>query len=93
MEQKNKLNNPIHHQKQMSQNKIMEQEPPSEENDTTTFSLLLQNERQEVLSIHLPCLINFVVYFVVPMGIFPMENLGCFLQGKPAVTVTLPSLN
>ena len=33
-------------------------------------------------------------HFVVPMGISPMENLGCFSpQGKPAATVALPYPN
>ena len=25
-----------------------------------------------------------VFYFLVPMGIFQMQNLGCFPRGKPA---------
>ena len=45
----------------------------------------------------LTCIVIFCcvcfVHFVVPMGISPMGNLGCFPQGKPAATVVLPNPN
>ena len=33
------------------------------------------------------------LHFIVPMGIFPMVNLGRFPPGKPAATVALPNPN
>ena len=33
------------------------------------------------------------VHFVVPLGIFPIGNLGRFPQGKPDATVALPNLH
>ena len=35
----------------------------------------------------------FILQLQSPIGISPMGNIGCFLWGKPAATVTLPNLH